>query len=195
VILYARRAVPWGLVFGGCVVVASLIAIVAIRPSGAWPLEGTAIGVLAAAAAWSMDETAAAVVDTLPRSLRWRTAARSLAGLPLAGAWVACVLIARDALPPHGGLFVLQGLAAVLAGIAFATRRRALGSACPGTRLASVTIALAGGIAVAPHALQKVPIFPIWTSDRWSLSLALWSGLAFVAAATLAISLCWTRRS
>lgn len=68
-IRHAARAVPWGLVAVACVLVPVLMAITSAWPEVMWPLQGTAIGLLAAVAAWSMDERAAAVVDTLPRPL------------------------------------------------------------------------------------------------------------------------------
>jgi len=40
-------------------------------------LQGCAVGLLTGAAAWCFDEPAAAVVDTAPRSLLWRTGARA----------------------------------------------------------------------------------------------------------------------
>ena len=81
-IAYAARAVPWRLVLAGCLVTTALMAIVAVSPDTMWPLQGTAIGLLAGLAAWSMDETAAPLVDALPRPLAWRTAARALGIVP-----------------------------------------------------------------------------------------------------------------
>ena len=110
-----------------CVVVAALMAMVAAWPEVVWPLQGAAVGLLAGAAAWSMDETSAAVVDTLPRPLSWRTAARAAAVVPSALVWTGCVLLLRRPAAAAPRPFLLQGFAAVLLAVAFVTWRRALG--------------------------------------------------------------------
>ena len=84
---YVARAVPWPLVAAGCGTTAALMGLVAASPWVLWPLQGTAVGVLSATVAWSMDEQAAAVVDTLPRSLRWRTAVRASTVPLVLGIW------------------------------------------------------------------------------------------------------------
>lgn len=186
---YAARAVPWSLVAATCVATPSLLAIVAAWPHLTWPLQGIAIGVLAATAAWCMDETAAAVVDTLPRSLRWRTAARALALAPLLAVWTACVLVAGDRLPPHAGLFVLQAAAALVAAAAVATWRRAQGRATPGQVLAVGIVPCTAGLALLRPFDEQVPVFPIWAGEDWTRSILLWAGLAVAAVALLVASL------
>lgn len=188
-IRYAARAVPWTLVLAGCALTPALMTIVAAWPETMWPLQGTAIGLLAGVAAWSMDETAAAVVDTLPRPLPWRTVARATAIVPLALTWGGCVLIPRDRLPPHTELFLLQGLAALLFAVAFATWRRARGNAVPGTRFASFVIPVAAMLALVRPLPDRVPLFPVWTNEHWTLSLAIWTTLAVGSAALLAMTL------
>jgi hypothetical protein len=195
VIRYAARAVPWPLVLTTCAVVAALMALVAAWPEVVWPLQGAAVGLLAGAAAWSMDETAAAVVDTLPRPLWWRTAARTAAVVPLALVWSGCVLIAGDRLPPHSDLFLLQGFAAVIVAVAFVTWRRAHGEAAPGDRVAPAAIAAAVALALIRPFPDRVPLFPVWAYEEWGLSLAIWSALAAASAVLLAISLRPARRS
>jgi hypothetical protein len=185
VIRYAARAVPWPLIAASCGLVVALMTMVAAWPSVMWPLQGTAIGLLAGAAAWSMDERAAAVVDALPRPLRWRTASRSLAVIPLALTWSACVLLPARRLPPHTGLFLVQGLAALLFAVALVTMRRAHGSAEPGSRFATIAIPVTALFALARPIPQHLPIFPIWPSERWDNSLALWSTLALASALVL----------
>jgi hypothetical protein len=189
VIRYTVRAVPWPLVLFVCALAPVLMALVAAWPATMWPLHGTTIGLLAGTGAWTMDETAAAVVDTLPRSLRWRTAARAIAVLALSLTWVGCVLIARDRLPPHTGLFLLQGLAALLSAVAFVTWRRARGHAHPGTRFASVVIPVATMLALVRPMPEHLPLFPVWPGERWGISLAIWSTLAVTSAAVLAVTL------
>jgi hypothetical protein len=186
VIGYAGRAVPWRLVSAGCAAVSALMAIVAAWPKTMWPLQGTAIGLLAGVAAWSLDESAAAVVDTLPRPLWWRTAARASAAVPLAVTWAACVLVPRDRLPPHTALFLIQGFAALLFAIAFVTWRRAHQQAVPGTRFASVSIPVAAMLALVRPLPAQFPIFPVWPPEKWALSLAIWATLAACSAVALA---------
>ena len=188
-IRYAARAVPWTLVATSCVLVVALMALVAAWPDVVWPLQGAAVGLLAGAAAWSMDEVAAAVVDTLPRALWWRTAARAAAVVPLALVWTGCVLVAGDRLPPHGELFLLQGFAAVLCSVAFVTWRRAHGEAAPGARVASGAIAVATALALIRPLPERLPLFPAWAYEQWELSLALWSALAAASAVLLALAL------
>jgi hypothetical protein len=161
------------------------MAMVAAWPRVMWPLQGTAIGLLAGTAAWSMDERAAAVVDSLPRPLRWRTASRGLATVPLALTWSACVLLPAGRLPPHTKLFLVQGLAALLFAVALVTMRRAHGHAEPGARFAALVIPATALFALARPIPQRLPLFPIWPSERWELSLALWSTLALASAGAL----------
>ncbi len=124
---YAARAVPWPLVAVACATVAGLLSLVAASPWAMWPLQGTAAGVLAGAVAWSMDEPATAVVDTLPRGLRWRTAARSSVVPVLLGVWAVSLVSMRGRIPGHLQLFLLQGLGAVSLALAVTTWRRARG--------------------------------------------------------------------
>jgi hypothetical protein len=171
------------------------MTMVAAWPQTMWPLQGTAIGLIAGGAAWSLDETAAAVVDTLPRPLRWRTAARAIAVVPLARTWVACVLVPRDRLPAHTGLFLLEGLAALLFAVAFVTWRRARGDAVPGARFASVMIPVAAMLALVRPLPDRLPLFPAWPGEQWTLSLVIWSTLAVGSATLLAMTLSEARNS
>ena len=78
---YAARAVPWVRISLAAALVALLMELVRWNPWVLWPLEGTAVGLLAGATAWCFDESAAVVVDVAPRGLAWRTAARTPAVL------------------------------------------------------------------------------------------------------------------
>lgn len=193
-IRYAWSAVPWSLVLLSCLLAAALMAVVSAWPSTMWPLEGTTIGLLAGAAAWSLDETAAAVVDTLPRSLRWRTGARALALAMLALTWSGCVLVAGDHLPDHAGLFLLQGLAALGFASAVATWRRARGSAVPGSRLAPVVLVVAAMLALVRPLSDVLPLFPVWPQEDWPRSFAIWGAVAAGSAGLLVVVLCELRR-
>lgn len=188
-IRHAARAVPWWTVALACAAVPALVAMVALDPDRMWPLQGVAVGVLAAAAAWSMDERAAAVVDTLPRSLGWRTAARTLAVVPLAVVWVVSLGLAAAWLPDHAGLFVRQGAAALVVGVAVATWLRARGSATPGATAGPGALAAVAVVALTRPADAHVPLFPAWEADDWARSGAIWWGLLAAGAALLAWSL------
>lgn len=191
---YAARAVPWGVVLAACVATVLLMAIVAAWTRLTWPLQGIAIGVLAATAAWCMDEAAAAVVDTLPRSLRWRTVARALALAPLFATWAACVLAFGGRLPPHGDVFLLQGAAALLAAVALATWRRARGRATPGVALAAAIVPCVTGVALLRPLAAHVPVFPIWPGEDWTRATLMWAALGCAAVVLLAATLRGGRR-
>jgi hypothetical protein len=185
VIAYASRAIPWTLVLVCSAVATVAMALVAAWPRVVWPLEGAAVGLLAGAAAWSMDEVTAEVVDAAPRPLWWRTAARALGLVPLALAWVGSVLVARQRLPPHAGLFLLQGLAAIVLAVAFVAWRRGRGEAAPGARIGAAAIGVATTWALIRPFPDRVPVFPIWEFERWGTSLALWSAVACASVALL----------
>jgi hypothetical protein len=186
---HALRAVPWAVVGAGCAIVLVLMAMAAGWPEVVWPLQGLAVGLLAGVAAWSMDERAAAVVDTLPRSLWWRTLARAAAVLPLVAVWIACVLVAGDRLPDHPRLFVLQGLAALVAGVAVASVRRARGMATPGLALSPALIATIGALALVRPVPERLPLFPIWPGEAWALSAAIWWGVLILSTLALLVAL------
>ncbi|WP_217922388.1 hypothetical protein [Miltoncostaea oceani] len=187
---YVLRAVPWRLVAACGLVIPCLMALTAAWPDVVWPLQGTAVGLLAAAAAWSMDEPAAAVVDSLPRGLAWRTAARSAAVVPLAVVWTASVVVAGDRLPDHAALFVLQGLAAILAGVAVATTRRAAGVATPGLVLAPAVLAVVAMLALVRPMPDRLPFFPLWEGEEaWARSATIWWSILAAAAVVLVASL------
>jgi hypothetical protein len=186
---HAARAVPWSLVAAACAVVPVLLAMAAAWPDDVWPLQGIAVGLTAGVGAWCMDERAAAVVDTLPRPLWWRTVARSAALVPLAAVWTASVVAAGDRLPDHQRLFVLQGIAALVAGVAVATARRARGVAMPGLAVAPALVAAVGVVALVRPAADHVPLFPIWPWEAWGRSAVIWWAVLVAAAAALAVAL------
>jgi hypothetical protein len=193
VIRYAALGVAWSTLLAIAAGVATAMALVALWPATMWPLEGTAIGLLAAGAAWSMDETAAAVVDAGPRSLAWRVVARASGPALLAAVWAGCLALARTRLPPHTGFFALQGAVALLASTTLATLLRARGRAAPGTSIASAVLPLAAFLALVRPAERQLPIFPVWSGEDWRLASFLWLGLA-LCATVLLMSLAMQRR-
>lgn len=184
---HAARAVPWTVVVASSALVAGLVLLTAQRPSMLWPLFGTAVGLIVAATASAADEPAAAVVDTLPRGLVWRTAARFLVVPVVLVAWVGPVWAARSDLPDHLGLFVLQGVTAALVGIAVPMWLRARGSSEPGRVVATIAVPVAAALALMRPFTAHVPLFPIWPSENWARGTLLWSATA-VAASVLVLS-------
>src|SRR3954447_3479789 len=122
---YVARAVPWTRVALAAGLVVVLMELVRWNPWVLWPLEGTAVGLLAGATAWCFDETSANVVDSAPRGLAWRTVARSPGPLLLAVTWTRVLLHAgAESTFGHGGAMWFQGVAASLVGAASASWRR-----------------------------------------------------------------------
>ncbi|MEZ5092848.1 hypothetical protein [Nocardioides sp.] len=199
-LLYLRWSVPWVRVAVAALLVATLIELVHRDAWLLWPLEGTAVALLAGAAAWCLDEQAGAVVDVTPRGLAWRTAARAPAPALLAGVWLVTVWHARDSLFGHAGAVLVQGLAALAAGTAWATSRRAAGNPMPGLALAATVIPAGAGWALVRPLPDQLPVFPYGTATpgQWATSLVAWSAVAAASLVVLALELAearwWLRR-
>ncbi len=189
---YARRALPWTLLGCCALLVLVAMALVARWPHVMWPLQGVAVGLLAAAGAWCVDEPAAAVVDAAPRSLRWRTTARSLGLLPMLGLWIGTVVAVRDQLFGHAADVGLQGCVALVAGCAIGTWARTRGLAAPGRQIATATVPAAAFLALTRPVEQHLPLFPYLETGPWASSLALWTVAGAAASALLATSLSGT---
>ena len=132
------------------------VRVAARRPGVAvrvWPLQGLAVGLLAGIAAFAYDEPAAAVVDTLPRGLAWRTAARSLGVVLLLGWWLVVVALTRDAYFGHAIAIAWQGLAATVAVVATTAHLRRRGAAGPATLVGTVVV----GACHVPRAGAALP--------------------------------------
>lgn len=177
---YAARTVPWTLVSVSCVIIVGLMTLVAIWPDIMWPLQGTAVGLIAGTVAWSMDERSAAVVDTLPRALWWRTTARAAVVPVVLFVWAGCLAGAGDRLPGHFWFFVAQGAIGAGAALMVTLAQRAGGTAEPGRRFATLVIPTATALALSRPLERWAPVFPIWPTEHWAASRALWSGLAVV---------------
>ena len=194
---HAGRAVPWWLV-GTCSALAwVLMAAVRYDPFVLWPLQGVAVGVVAAGVAWCLDEPAAAVVDAAPRSLAWRTAARWPGIALVLGAWCLAVWQARDHLFGYPMIVLAQGWIAGLVALSWATWRRAAGEASPGSRAAIVVVATTAVWALVRPAQTWVPVFPYADGGRygdWTVSALLWAVAGVAAAVLLAAALSESRR-
>jgi hypothetical protein len=120
-IRHAAQAVPWAVIALGTGLVSLLLLIVERWPYELWPLQGAAVGVLAATTAWCFDEPGAAVVDTLPRHLGWRTAARCAGVFLIVAGWALTLAGTSDGYFGHTADVAWQGAAAALLTIAVVT--------------------------------------------------------------------------
>jgi hypothetical protein len=193
---YVARAVPWTRVALAAGLVVVLMELVRWDPWVLWPLEGTAVGLLAGATAWCFDESSAAVVDSAPRGLAWRSMARSPGPLLLLVTWTAVVLHAGpETLFGHRSAIWFQGVAACLAGAAYTTWRRSLGEASPGLRFATAVVPATTAWALLRPLDQYLPVFPYGTTTAagWDRSAGLWVTLAVAAVVTLVVVLAEAR--
>jgi hypothetical protein len=188
VIRHAARGVPWLLIVLGVVMVAVLLQIVEQWPYRMWPLQGIGVGLVAATTVWCFDEPAAAVVDTLPRSLAWRTVARALGVLVVTTGWLLSVLWTQTAYFGKADHVAWQGVIAVLAGTTYATWRRSRGDATPARPAATALVCGTAYLALARPMEDLLPVFPYTSAGPWTASAILWAGLA-AASATLLLAL------
>jgi hypothetical protein len=157
-----------------------------------WPLEGTAVGLLAGATARCVDETAAPVVDVAPRTGLADRRARSAAVLLLAAVWTAAVLHAGDgSLFGHRNAVWLQGIGATAAGGGLGCWRRARGEAMPGLVVATAVVPAATAWALVRPLKDQLAMFPYGTTSPrgWEISSTLWGATGLVGAHVLAAAL------
>ena len=95
----------------------------------------------------------------------------------------------RRPLPRPPALFVLQGAAALAAGAALTTWRRAAGAATPGLVVAPALVVATAGIALIRPLPERLPLFPIWDFEEWALSAAIWWAVLAGALGLLAVAL------
>jgi hypothetical protein len=189
---YVARAVPWMRVALAAGLVVVLMELVRWSPWVLWPLEGTAVGLLAGATAWCFDETSAAVVDSAPRGLAWRTLARSPGPGLLAVTWTAVVLhTGAESTFGHRDEIWLQGVAACLAGAAYTGWRRSCGEASPGLRFATAVVPATTAWALLRPLDRHLAVFPYATATPagWDHSTLAWAALATVSVLVLGVVL------
>ncbi len=196
---YVRQAIPWTRVALAAGLVVLLMELVRWNPWVLWPLEGTAVGLLAGATAWCFDETSAAVVDSAPRGLAWRTMARGPGPLLLVATWTAVVLRAgRENVFDHREEIWFQGVSACLAAAAYASWRRSRGEAAPGSRFATAVVPASTAWALLRPFEGQLALFPYATTTPtgWDHSatgwLALATGSVVVLGAVLADARWWS---
>ncbi len=185
--VYVARAVPWTRVALAAGLVVVLMELVRWNPWVLWPLQGTAVGLVAGATAWCFDETSASVVDAAPRGLAWRTMARSPGPLVLLGTWTAVVLHAgAGATFEHRGVIWFQGVAACLAGAAYTSWRRSGGDASPGLRFATAVVPTTTAWALLRPLDNLLSVFPYATTTPagWDHSTFGWVALALASVVT-----------
>lgn len=172
---HLARSVPWPLLAISAVLTGTLLRVVQEWPYQVWPLQGIAVGLLAAAAVGAFDEPAAAIVDTLPRPLAWRTAARAIAVVGLLALWLGAVWWTRTAYFGHAGAVAIQGVAAVAAATWTATWLRRRGAAAPAGVLGAAIIGGTIFVALVRPLEQHLPIFPYTAADAWGPSSWGWA--------------------
>lgn len=187
---YAADAVPWLRITVSAALVAALMAAVNVDPWVLWPLQGTAVGLVAGAVAWCFDEPAAAVVDPCPRGLPWRTLSRSTGAAIVLAVWCGSVYHFRDSLFGHSGTVMIQGISAGLIGAAYVTWRRTGGAANPGIGFATAVVPFTTAWALVRPLSQALPIFPyspgLARFGDWGTSRAIWVIAALLALGVLA---------
>nr|BFE59813.1 hypothetical protein GCM10020063_043390 [Dactylosporangium thailandense] len=189
---HAARAVPWPLVTVAALLIAGLLAAVRYDNWTLWPLQGTAVGLLAGAVGWCLDEPAAAVVDPAPRGLAWRTLARASGIAVLLAAWSAAVWWARTELYGHPWAVLGQGYAAAIIATAWVTWRRTRGEATPGQRWAIAVVPAVTVWALVRPIERHVPVFPYAFGGGfgdWTLSARGWAVAGGAGAVALALAL------
>ncbi len=186
---HAARALPWPLLAAAAVLLYALLRTVQQWPYQVWPLQGLAVGLVAGIAAFAYDEPSATVVDTLPRGLAWRTAARSLGVVLLLGWWLLAVALTRDAYFGHAMAIAWQGLAATVAVVATTAHLRRRGAAAPATLVGTAVVGGVAFLALARPFENRLPIFPYPVADHWSDSRTLWTGVLVATTSWLVATL------
>lgn len=186
---HAARGVPWLVVLAGVVPVPMLLRVVEEWPFAMWPLQGIAVGLVAATSAWCFDETAATVVDTLPRSLAWRTLSRLLGVALILAVWLVSVQWTSTAYFERAGHVAGQGVAAIAVGSAYTTWRRRRGTATPARGVATWLVCGAAYLALARPLEDRLPVFPYLSTGPWQASAVLWAVVGVVSLAVLVVVL------
>ena len=191
---HAARGVPWSLIAAAALLIPGLLAFVRYDPWTLWPLQGTAVGLLAGAVGWCLDEPAAAVVDTASaRAWPGEHSPAPPASPFCSVTWSAGVWRARPGplRPPVGGLRPGprgSGDRDHLGDVAAGRWRSVPG---PGAGRSSVVPATTAWALVKPLEKQ-VPVFPYAFGGEygdWAVSAAGWTIIGLLACALLALIL------
>ncbi len=185
---HAARATPWLALGVAAALTTLLLRVLQADPYVFWPLQGIAVGFVGAASAWAFDEPSASIVDTLPRGLRWRTTARGLVVLAVAGWWLMSVWWVRSALFGHAADVATQGFAAMLGVTSVVTwlRRRHVPS--PANRVSAAVVATAVLLALARPVPGRLPLLPYTAAGPWTASNRWWTTIALISVLSLAVA-------
>ena len=186
---YLVRVVPWPVIASTVPVLVLLLVTVQHWPYVMWPLQGVAVALVAGAAAWCFDEPAAAVVDTLPRSLAWRTLTRLLGAVLLLVAWATAVASTADAYFGHALAVAMQGCCAALVVIVYATLRRRSGHPTPARSIATAIVPVLVFVALVRPFPNALPVFPYTSLGPWQHSNRVWAALGLISVVVLVVVL------
>jgi hypothetical protein len=190
---YSLRVLPLPVFAAALAAIAGLLWLADRNIYHEWPLVGLAVGAIGAAAGYLFDEPAAAVVDTLPRSLRWRTAARLIPAGVLAAAWIGGLGATDVGLAGRIGVVRLEGVGAILAASGAATVLRRSRVPAPGFTVGGPLLLVTALFAVASPLHRQIPLFELGPDGDWAASRALWTAIALSGAAALVTACCAPR--
>ena len=185
---YSVRVLPVPTLLAGALGAATLLGLVHLRPAQLLQAAGLAVAAVGATASRLFDEPAAALVDTLPRPLRWRTVARLLPTGLLALLWVIGASVVDTQGVGRPDVLRLQGVGTILAAAAVTTVLRRRGQPVPGLAVASTILLVTTFLVLLNPFDRFLPFFPYGPSGDWAASRWLWAVIVAVAAAALATS-------
>ncbi|MCD0448014.1 hypothetical protein LO762_02205 [Actinocorallia sp. API 0066] len=186
---HAARALPVPVLGAAAPVVALLLWMLDRWPWMAWPAAGIAAALVGAAAARLFDEPAAAIVDTLPRALWWRTTARLGPACLLVAGWLAAASLVDLDGAGRPAFVRLQGVVTVLCAAAWTTWLRRRGRARPGSAVAAGLLLVLSSLALRNPLERFVPLYPYGPDpEPWRTAYFLWGAAGAVAAVLLVLA-------
>lgn len=185
---YALRVFPLGTVTSVLVFQGLWLWLLDRWASSMWLTAGIAVSLLGFAVSRLLDEPAAALVDTLPRPLWWRTCARLLPAAALALVWCAGLAALDVGAVVRVDLLQLYGVGTVLLAAATCTALRRRGHAVPGYAVGSTIFLLFLYLALRNPVPQLLPLFPLLTDPEIVASQRWWTITTLAAAVVLAAS-------
>ena len=185
---YSVRTLPVPALCAGTAGAAVLLLLVDRSPALLLQLAGLAAAAAAATASRLLDEPAASVVDTLPRPMWWRTAARLVPAALLAAAWVAGVWSVELDGVGRRDVVAVQGVAAITIAVGVTTALRRRGHATPGLAVGSTVLLVLTALVLVNPVGEWLPVFPYGARGDWDGSRRLWASAAAVALVTTVVS-------
>ncbi len=185
---YSMRILPLPELYAGGLALLALFWLLDRWPQQMWQTAGMAAALAGALAGYLFDEPAASIVDTAPRPRWWRTAARLLPAALLTLLWVAAASLVDPQNIGRSDVLRLQGVGAILLGVAVTTWLRRRGRCSPGLVVASTLLPVLTYAAVMNPIEDVLPLFPYGPEGAWASSRMLWIGLASLAGVAAAAS-------